>query len=257
MMADIQKLRYEVYCRERGFLDAKDFPEERESDAYDEASVHCAAVEGEGQVTGGLRLVLDSPLGFPLESRASGLDEAFHRIPRDRSAEISRLVVARHGRLLRHPAEFGSYPLILFRLFREMNLQSAELGLEYWLAAMEPTLHRLLRRLLGFAFVQVGKPMEYYGEVRPYMARIADVGERLEHQRPDLFVYFGFAELQARKTTSGSTLSALRTEMIEAERHIMTVSTKTAAMSSAGMTTVRPVSSMKRVVASVIASPAT
>ena len=195
MLREIQRLRYDVYCVERQFLDASDFSEQLESDVYDDHAVHCAATDIDGQVSGALRLVLDSRLGFPLEAHAKGLDESFQRLPRDHTAEISRLAIAKSGRQLRQLGEFRAYPLLLFRLFREMNLESARLGLEYWLAAMEPSLHRLLRRLLGFEFVPIGEPMEYYGEVLPYVACIDDVARSLERRRPDLFEYFGFATL--------------------------------------------------------------
>ena len=197
MLKEIQRLRYDVYCLERGFLDANDFSEQRESDAYDDHAVHCAAMDIEGQVSGTLRLVLDSPLGFPLEGHAQALDEQFRALPRDRTAEISRLAVAKNGRQLRKSGDFREYPLLLFQLFRDMNLESARLGLDYWLAAMEPTLHRLIRRLLGFEFVQIGPPMEYYGEVVPYVASIDAIARSLERRRPDLFEYFGFAGLMS------------------------------------------------------------
>ena len=195
MLTNIQRLRYDVYCLERQFLDASTFSDKREFDAYDDSAVHCVAIDGEGEILGALRLVLDSPLGFPVEAHAHGLDEPLHRIPRARTAEISRLVVAKRERPrpLRRPRADGSYPLVLLELFRQMNLESLQLGLEYWLAAMEPTLHRMLRRVLGFEFVQIGGPMEYYGEVFPYMACIADVASSLQRDRPDLFDYFGFS----------------------------------------------------------------
>jgi N-acyl-L-homoserine lactone synthetase len=193
MLTNIQRLRYDVYCLERQFLDATVFPDKREFDAYDDSAVHCVAMDGEGEILGALRLVLDSPLGFPVEDHTEALDVPMHGIPRARTAEISRLVVAKHPRPLRRPRVGGSSPLVLFELFRQMNLESARLGLEYWLAAMEPTLHRMLRRVLGFEFVQIGGPMEYYGEVFPYMARIADIASSLRRDRPDLFKYFGFA----------------------------------------------------------------
>lgn len=191
MLTNIQRLRYDVYCLERQFLDATVFPDKQEFDAYDDSAVHCVAMDGEGEILGALRLVLDSPLGFPVEAHAQGLDEPLLGIPRARTAEISRLVVAKQPRPLRRAG--GSSPLVLFELFRQMNLESVRLGLEYWVAAMEPTLHRMLRRVLGFEFVQIGGPMEYYGEVFPYMARIADIGASLRRDRPDLFEYFGFA----------------------------------------------------------------
>jgi N-acyl amino acid synthase of PEP-CTERM/exosortase system len=192
MLTGIQRLRYDVYCLERQFLDAQTFSDKREYDAYDDSAVHCVAMDAEGEILGALRLVLDSSLGFPVEAHAVGLQDALHGIPRARTAEISRLVVARQPRPLRRRRADGSYPLVLLELFRQMNLESARLGLEYWLAAMEPTLHRMLRRVLGFEFVQIGGPMDYYGEVFPYLACIADVASALERDRPDLFDFFGF-----------------------------------------------------------------
>jgi hypothetical protein len=115
-----------------------------------------------------------------------------------------------------------------------MNLQSRRLGLECWLAAMEPGLHRLLRRLLNFAFVPIGEPMEYHGLVVPYMARIADVAETLYYKRPDLFVYFGFGDYSAR---GWSMPSELRPDTTDAERHIRALTARVTTMSSPGMTT--------------------
>ena len=203
MLADIQRLRYDVYCIERGFLDHNDFPDARESDAYDEHAVHLAAMGVDGQVSGTARLILDSPLGFPLETHARGLSDAFHALPRDRTAEISRLVVSKSGRRVGKAGQFRAHPLILFKVFREMCVESARLGLEYWLAAMEPTLQRLLRRLVGFEFIQIGDPMDYYGEVVPYMASIEHFIRTLERDRPDLFEYFGYGTLTCETPLAG------------------------------------------------------
>src|SRR5688572_14080544 len=101
MLAEIQRLRYDVYCIERGFLDRSHFPDARESDSYDDYAVQLAATDANGRVSGTARLVLDSPLGFPLEAHAGGLDESFQILPRDRMAEISRLAVAKSGRSIR------------------------------------------------------------------------------------------------------------------------------------------------------------
>lgn len=195
MLAEIQRLRYDVYCIERGFLDRNNFPDGRESDAYDDYAIQLAARDADGQVSGTARLVLDSPIGFPLEAHARGLGHAFHSIPRDRTAEISRLAVAKSGRQVRKAGQLRAHSLVLFKVFREMCVESKRLGLDHWLAAMEPTLQRLLRRLVGFEFVQIGEPMDYYGEVVPYKASIADFIRTLERDRPDLFEYFGYGTL--------------------------------------------------------------
>jgi N-acyl-L-homoserine lactone synthetase len=200
---EIHRLRFDVYCLERGFLDPAEFPDAEERDAYDQVAVQCAALDPAGRVSGTLRLVPDSEHRFPLEAHARRLDPAFRSLPRERTAEISRLVVARDGRTLREAGELLPYPMILFRLFREMNMQSARLGLDFWLAAMEPSLHRLLRRLMGINFVEIGPAMDYFGEVVPYMASIAGVARTLERSRPDLYEYFGFAALAAGREIVG------------------------------------------------------
>ena len=190
MLAEIQRLRYDVYCIERGYLDHKQFPDARESDAYDGFSVHLAGRDVDGKVSGTARLVLDSPLGFPLEAHATGLSPEFLAVPRERMAEISRLAVAKAGRKPRKPGQLNADPIVLFKVFREICAHSTRLGLDYWLAAMEPTLQRLLRRLVGFEFVQIGDPMDYYGEVVPYMGSIEVFRQGIERDRPELFDYF-------------------------------------------------------------------
>ena len=58
----VRRLRYEVYCLERQFVDAALFKRsDRESDEYDPHAVHFAATTPSGGVVATLRLVLDSP----------------------------------------------------------------------------------------------------------------------------------------------------------------------------------------------------
>jgi N-acyl-L-homoserine lactone synthetase len=186
-LEEIQRLRYDVYCTERGFLDGHNFSDKREQDDYDAVSVHCAVTDETGKLAGTVRLVPDSGLGFPLEGHARRLDPVFHTLPRERTAEVSRLVVAKSSR-----GCSGADPGVLFALFREMNRASAALGLTHWIAATEPTLQRLLRRLFGVEMVVIGEVMDYYGAVLPYLLSIADIGQCLYRTRPELFSYFGF-----------------------------------------------------------------
>ena len=194
---DVMRLRYEVYCLECRFLAARDYPDGLESDEFDKQSVHFAGVNSESQVIATLRLVRDSRLGFPLERHAGKFFPSFHELPRDRTVELSRLILARRYRRRRNDGRYATggvgadarapdedphhrahrrspYPLILFGLFRGMFEESLNTGLEYWLAAMEPWLQTFLGRF-GFAFMPVGHPIEYFGEVVPYAAKISDV----------------------------------------------------------------------------------
>ncbi len=203
----IRRLRYDVYCTEMRFLDALQYPDGLEDDEFDKHSVHFAALDAEQNVIATLRLVRDQGLGFPLEQHGDALDPTFSDLLRDRTIEISRLVLASQYRRRAHDTRYGiavesettargtdvagrqyrrsRYPLILFGLFRCMFEESVDTGLEYWVAAMEPWLRTFLARF-GFVFTALGPPMQYFGTVVPYGARIADMYETVATMRPEV-----------------------------------------------------------------------
>ena len=114
-------------------------------------------------------MVLDSPRGFPLEEHADGLLDTRPRVERERTGEISRLIVAADYR-----AGTIRQPLLLFGLFRHLYEECGRLDLGYLVAAMEGSLARLLRRL-GFPFLPLGDPISYFGEVVPYGATLVSM----------------------------------------------------------------------------------
>jgi N-acyl amino acid synthase of PEP-CTERM/exosortase system len=87
----VQELRYAVYCVECKYLDASRYPSHRETDEFDPHSVHFAATNERQEMVATLRLVRDSSLGFPLERHAEHLSADYRKLPRDKTAEISRL----------------------------------------------------------------------------------------------------------------------------------------------------------------------
>ncbi len=174
-------------------------------------AVHFASTNERHEMVSTLRLVLDSPLGFPLEHHAGTLSEEFQRLPRGKTAEISRLILAKSYRRRANDGLYGEelgdpekeaaaraeasykrsqYPLILFGLFKEMYMESLSRGLEYWLAAMEPGLQKMLSKF-GLGLKQMGDPMSYYGEVIPYYASIEELTRFVMESRPDVFQFFG------------------------------------------------------------------
>jgi N-acyl amino acid synthase of PEP-CTERM/exosortase system len=213
-LADIRRLRYDVYCLECRFLDPAHYPDGYERDEYDPYSIHCAATNDEHEVIATLRLVPDSPLGFPLEAHSQSLFAEFAALPRARAAEISRLILAKGYRRRAHDGRYGTdvgpdpaapgeapavghrrspYPLILFGLFRQMFEASVDAGLEYWLAAMEPWLRTFLSRY-GFVFTQIGEPIEYFGQVIPYQASIEEMFRTVSEMRPEVLRFFTGSE---------------------------------------------------------------
>jgi N-acyl-L-homoserine lactone synthetase len=162
----IHRLRYQVYCLEREFLDVRRYPDGRERDAYDAHSVHLAAIAPTGTALSTLRIVCHSPLGFPLDQYVDALWDSFGGLPRPHVAEVSRLIVSP-----RHRSTNISDPQLLFGLFRTLYEESHRRGVQYLLATMEAGLARLLRRL-GFPFEPIGDTIDYFGAVTPYCAHI-------------------------------------------------------------------------------------
>jgi N-acyl-L-homoserine lactone synthetase len=96
-LAEIYRLRYKVYCEEWGFEKPEDHHGGLETDIYDKHSVHFAAEDNNGKIIGTIRLILNSPDGFPLEKHCPvNIDK--NGLPRDTLSEISRLVISKDYR---------------------------------------------------------------------------------------------------------------------------------------------------------------
>lgn len=212
LINEVLELRYQVYCRERPFEDADCFPDGRERDDYDHRSVHALVRHrGSNQCVAAVRLVLadeeDPAAPFPVEEHcseampAAGM-EALETTPRWRVAEISRLAVSREIRQrMGQTTEVGNMPdlpddscgidprvspYIVVGLFAAVLRLSAKLGITHWLAVMEPTLLRLLKRY-GIHFPYVGHVIEYHGRRRPAIAQACTMLDGIQDCRPDVW----------------------------------------------------------------------
>lgn len=205
LMVRIQRLRFEVYCEECGFLPASDYPGGRESDSYDEASAHFCAIDRNGDLAGYVRLVPPDASGrLPFQDHCAALFETTRLpVPQD-SGEVSRLMVPKRYRRRKNDTLAGvtvntgeptpddrrsSTPQIMLSLYRQMYLYSVDNDVRYWYAAMERYLGRTLM-LMGFAFEAIGPETDYYGPVAPYLADLRVLEERLAKGCPELLGWF-------------------------------------------------------------------
>jgi N-acyl-L-homoserine lactone synthetase len=181
LMRKVHELRFQIYCLEQGFLDAVDYPEGCESDEHDLHSFHFASCDDGGDVAGYVRLVRPDPIGtFPFQNHCLTL-EGEASPPAHLCAEISRLMVSASYR--RQP---DRSPTILCNLFMQMHACSVRHGVRYWYAAMERSLVRVLQRMLGIEFRQIGPVTDYYGPVAPYLIDLREVEVRIRQRRPEL-----------------------------------------------------------------------
>ena len=213
LLKEIYRLRYEVYCLECEYLQAKDFNEGLESDDYDDCAIHFAAYTMDDNIVGTVRLVQPGEhQPYPFEGHCKVFDN-FNLPPRANAAEISRLVVRKTFRRRRGDSmegiskDFvekgttasiqpptanetrGNSPLLLLGMYREMYRHSRANGIRFWYAAMERSLARSLEKM-GFKFVPIGPKVDYYGPVTPHMVDLNDLNERLQKDNKFLAAWF-------------------------------------------------------------------
>ncbi|MEK6715749.1 MAG: PEP-CTERM/exosortase system-associated acyltransferase [Candidatus Omnitrophota bacterium] len=191
LLEEIYRLRFEVYVKENGFISCEDCPDGKEKDKFDEHSIHIAAIDKRGILAGAVRLALDSPYGFPIEEHCH-YPIFNHKVELSRKnlLEISRLVISRDYRIGKWDDPYHvvianesrnnlkeckcNISPILFGLYGLAYQESKRRGLTHWLAAMEDSLFRLVA-LHGFIFSPLGAPIDYYGEVTPYLGELSEI----------------------------------------------------------------------------------
>jgi N-acyl-L-homoserine lactone synthetase len=183
LMDQSYRLRYQVYCVERGFLNHANYPDQLERDEFDSVSLHAGVVSQQHQLVATLRLVKICLEELPLFRYCTISEECESRLRRTgvRLAEISRLCMSRDCR-----DEQAGNSRVAMSLFRAGYQTSKRNRLTHWLAAMEPSLHRLLASI-GVPFRIVGPVTDYFGPVAPYACDLQEFDEIiLSGERPRL-----------------------------------------------------------------------
>ncbi len=196
-------IRYRVYCDEFGYEPTAAFPDQLESDEFDDDSIHCLITHrSSGMPAGCVRLVLsDSKTLLPMEQFCGeSLSPDFFRdlgAQRDQYCEFSRFAVdgafrRRSGEKLTRYGEIAAldctrreqrtFSLIAVCAFIA-GFAVAELsGRKHCFAMMEPFLPRMLRRS-GVKAQACGESLDYHGTRCAYHIR-HDVA--LAGMRPEL-----------------------------------------------------------------------
>ncbi len=198
LMEMIYRLRFEVYAKQCNFINEDDYPQELESDEYDDNSIHFAAINPRGMVVATARIILPrarlSPLLKTFPHLASEYDPESEMI-----AEISRFMICkrsrhsvipdgdlssislnhfrfRSGNRLPDHAQFSkafSPGIIIQGLCQEIFREMQKRGIKYWCALMENSLGKLLTKY-GFKLECVGDHTDLYGPVRPYVGVVSE-----------------------------------------------------------------------------------
>jgi N-acyl amino acid synthase of PEP-CTERM/exosortase system len=204
------EFRFQVYCPECRFLEARDDPDSRdpdsrETDACDEDAAHFYSGNPRRELVGYVRLVRPDPNErFPWEEHCADPVNGVPIPARVQSAEISRLMLRTdHQRRRTDAVALSTFesdgavgpgerrsgsPRVLLDLYRQMYRYSLESDIRCGYAAMEGRLAKLLQRL-NFGFLQIGMETDHFGPLAPYLTDLREVESRLDATNPALLAW--------------------------------------------------------------------
>lgn len=198
---EVYKIRHQVYCIERGFLDIRE--QGLEMDDYDQYSNHyLIRYRNDGSYMATTRLILPDQQCperlFSIET-LSQIDETLLPIPIDRRhlAELSRFCVSKNFRrraneqsLLvtndvdgshRNHNESAHLTLSLFACALRISIEH---DIRYWYALMEPASKRIAAAL-GIYFTEIGSPINFHGTRVPYFIQLSTMLDEVAKKNPD------------------------------------------------------------------------
>ncbi len=94
---EIYRLRYKVYCEEWSYEKPENHVNRIVTDVYDKSAMHFVVQDSTQKIVGAIRLIVNSKEGFPIEKNCQ-LNIKPDELPREKLAEISRLVIHRDYR---------------------------------------------------------------------------------------------------------------------------------------------------------------
>jgi N-acyl amino acid synthase of PEP-CTERM/exosortase system len=191
-MTEHYRLRYQVYCLERKFLPAANFPDGLEIDDFDRHSVHVGAIDAWGTLAATARVVKVTAAGpgLPLFQHCKIFAEETELLDPDNTVvEVSRLSMSRGYRR----RQLGSLPErrdvrrdVFLTLLKAIYQATKRLGATHWVALTETSLQRLVAKY-GFPFRAIGPECDYGGRVSPYLMNLAEFDQVILSRRvPEL-----------------------------------------------------------------------
>jgi N-acyl amino acid synthase of PEP-CTERM/exosortase system len=200
------RLRYQVYCIERGFEPTDQPNPGQERDRYDAHSMHFLLHHRErGVDVGTTRLVLGEAPGKLPFFRIAGHCLNKPDLPAcPPSAEVSRLAISKACRR-RHADRnllYGAgtdperlpdhatpgHPGVVIALYRCLYAYSKADGIADWYMMMEPALARLLGQV-GVVPEPLGPAVHYRGLRVPYRINVQGFIDQIRRHRPDVASY--------------------------------------------------------------------
>lgn len=213
------RLRFQVYCVERGFEDPADYPDGRERDGDDLRSLHSLLIDrATGVAVGTVRLILPHHGDeLPVFRVIGARERSATRLLPETTAEVSRFAVAKsfrrqieHGwgshascTAMASRVRTDAIQLLTFGLIRAVVMMSAFGGITHIVGMMEPALLRLLARL-EIAFHPLGGLVEHHGIRQPSWAVMRQLITSINNHHPELGEIISDAGKRVLKVNEGT-----------------------------------------------------
>ena len=166
------RLRYQVYCVERGFLDPGAYPDQREIDEFDDHSVHVGAIDGRGRLAATARIIKHNPGGFPLFRHCTLFPEVRTLgEPGTVAVEASRVAISRDYARRRRTEPF-------LTLIKAVMQAAKRAGATHILGATEASFQRFVVHY-GIPFRTSGPVADYYGPVAPSILSLQELDDAI------------------------------------------------------------------------------
>jgi N-acyl-L-homoserine lactone synthetase len=183
LIAEVFRLRYQVYCVEKGYEPGHNG---MESDEYDSNARHVILIHrASGEPVGTVRIVPTSPISGlrALPMTAVCAPSVMRNLPLRTTGEISRFALSKQRRM-----SCNASSKVRLGLMQGIVRLSGELGLTDWCAIMEPMLLRLLR-MNAIDFAPIGSLVEHHGLRQPSYGNISGILAQMWAQQWDVWNY--------------------------------------------------------------------
>lgn len=189
------RLRYQVYCLERGFEEPKNFPKGEENDQYDHRSAHFLVREKRtNKWVAALRLVLPGKQALPIESLGVIDSEIRNSSFMTNAAELSRVCRVKNDFLISSQMKINvtsetkkfckENSLIFLSLIRAAFYYCKVNEISYVFFLGRPAMARLISRLY-LPFKKAGEACEYKGVRYPYLVTVKNFITNIADHSPD------------------------------------------------------------------------
>jgi N-acyl-L-homoserine lactone synthetase len=154
IFSEISRLRYKVYCEEKGFLKKDNYPQLEEKDEYDEHATHIVVIV-KGKIAGYCRVILPNEKGLPI-FRHFNINDGVNR---QRSCEVSRFIISK---------AYRKDKLVRREIFRLLSNEVVKVAVEEKIEKVFAVLENWLLKSLnnrGYEFQKIGKGEHYMGAI--------------------------------------------------------------------------------------------